>query len=221
ANALLARDLATLFVGIIIAFASVPLIVGLDAYLELFPAIDDTLAARLSAVAGRGLGRFDDILISNTRVLCACFLISLLFRYLGVLFVIIYNAATWGVTFTYLIAAHLSDGAHGVGWGSLLAALAVPHVILEVAAYVTACMAGVFTSKCLLRYRIGSNAFVHVASSILKTVLVSGLLLIAAAAWEAVVLGSVPSDDASAERLPHLHPHDGDHNPITNQPPAR
>ena len=91
-------------------------------------------------------GNFLHIIINNVRVFFVFFLVGILFRYVGTLIVIVYNAATWGVV---LAAAASGAMIQGLDWWELaLATFALaPHIIFETLAYVLASMAGIFLSR--------------------------------------------------------------------------
>ena len=67
----------------------------------------------------------------------------------------------------------------------LVAPLAIlPHLTLEVLAYVLAAMSGVFLSKAVVKYDLGSTSFERVRGAVLTLAFLSMALILLAAALE-------------------------------------
>lgn len=183
ANARLALDLATLFVGIMLGFLLVALWAG-PKYLEWFSGLDSLLSSTGHDLSDRRNGNFFFLSFHNLRVLAAFFLIGLLLRYLGLLFVIVYNGALWGVIFGLAMRGVL-PGPEMHGFAALLVPLiALPHTLIEISADVVAAMAGVFTGRLLLLYSIGSPPFQRVGKAVLRLLIIAIVLLVFAAVIE-------------------------------------
>ena len=187
ANLLLVADLLCLFMGLITGFLLLPLVMGTTAYAEVFSGI-----ARFVDVRRASLARFDfadvgHILLVNLRVMLVFFLIGLLFRYVGTLLVVVWNAATWGVVFAASLAGTLWGTRQGSGWeGAQLALVVLPHLIVETAAYLFAATAGIFLSRACQRYRLTSDRFEQVGRTVLMLLTTALVLVVAAALLEGI-----------------------------------
>jgi uncharacterized membrane protein SpoIIM required for sporulation len=186
ANLLLFGDLLLLFAGLMAGFLAVPLALGMTTYAEVFSGI-----ARFVDVRRTSLGSFDfsgtrEILQVNVRVAMVFFLIGLLFRYVGTLIVVVWNASTWGVVFAAALAGGLVDTGTGIGAGLRLGAVVLPHLLVETAAYLCSAMAGIFLSKAVQRYRFMGERFEIVGRSVLSLLAVSLALVVLAALLEGI-----------------------------------
>lgn len=166
ANWLLARDILVLFVGLLLGYILLPIVLGMERYSSTFSSIQNMVDIRRMHLLDFDHGNWLAILINNSRVLLVFFLVGLIFRYIGTLIVIVFNAATWGVV---LAAALAGTFIHSAVWWQLpLITLALaPHIIIETGAYVLAAMAGIFLSRGAVRYRWHSSRFRSVGEAVL------------------------------------------------------
>ena len=185
ANFRLAISLLVFFLGVLVTYSAATLLVP---------------EARLPDLFGRQLGDFDvvsitdvvfddlgGILGNNVLVMLACFLFSLLYRHGGMLLVLAWNASVWGVIFPY-IARTAPDRSAGAVVYFLKSFVSIfPHLLLEAVGYVLVAMAGVFLSKALQKYELGSPRFTQVAGAVGRLVALSALTLALAGVVEACV----------------------------------
>jgi hypothetical protein len=186
ANLRLAVSLLTLFLGILLTYALATLVVPEARLVGLFERqIGDFGGHSITDVV------FDDlpaVLGHNAVVLVACFLFSLLYRHGGMLLVLAWNASVWGVVFPYIARTAPDQSAGGAVVYFLKSFTSIfPHLFLEALAYILIAMAGVFLSKALQKYEIGSGQFNQVAMAVARIAALSGLLLVVASAVEAMV----------------------------------
>ncbi|MFT7622689.1 MAG: hypothetical protein ACI9WU_001864 [Myxococcota bacterium] len=184
ANFLLARSLLVLFLGILASYVVA---------VQLSPAdrLDEWFDRQLGEFIGGSItdvhfGTAGDLAARNGLVLFVCFLFALIYRHGGMLLVLAWNASRWGVIFSY-IAVRASDQDDVVVWSYLLRTMIaiLPHLILEAVAYILAAMSGVFLSKALEKYDVGSVLFTAVVAAVIRLSVISGLILIVAATVEA------------------------------------
>ncbi len=183
ANAFLARDLLVLFLGLILGYGLLPLAMGAESYASTFSGIARFVDARRIHLLSFDHGRVVDILANNLRVFLVFFLIGLLFRYVGTLIVVVYNAATWGVVFAAALSGSLDRGA-GLAEAAVFLAAVTPHLMVETLAYLLAAMAGIFLSRGALRYRWTSERFLSVGAAVLRLAGLGAVLVATAAILE-------------------------------------
>ncbi len=186
ANLRLAMSLFTLFMGILGTYALVTLVVPDERLIGLFErqiggygghSITDVVFDDLGAVIGH-----------NVIVLVACFLFSLIYRHGGMLLVLAWNASAWGVVFPYIArtAPDQSTGGAVVYFFKSFASI-FPHLFLEAIAYILIAMAGVFLSKSLQKYELGSKPFNQVAMAVARIGALALAVLVTASVVEAMV----------------------------------
>lgn len=123
-------------------------------------------------------GTFDRIIINNVGVLVIAFLFSFLFGS-GAIFILAWNAS--------VLAAAIGLAAKSIGgWSGFPIAVLVffPHGSLEILAYLIGAIAGGLFSVLLMRRH--SKCFWMIVADSLKLLAVAAVLLVAAAAIEAV-----------------------------------
>jgi hypothetical protein len=123
-------------------------------------------------------GGFSSLLATNAVVWLGSFLGALLYEHAGMLLVLGWNAARWGMVLSFLARV---EGASLAG----TLAPALPHLVLEAGAYILAAMAGVFLRRGVARHALGSAAFARVARAVIGLVVLGGAVLAAAAFTEA------------------------------------
>ncbi|MFW5829296.1 MAG: stage II sporulation protein M [Planctomycetota bacterium] len=181
ANRALAVELGSLFLGLAAGFALGPMLLGEQAYYQVLPGSQELA----DPIARLDLAPLLEILVHNLRVYALFFLIGVVFRYMGILFAIIYNASQWGLVIGVSVVGqsiYQQDG--GRLSGLLLVLCLLPHVLLEIVSYVLAAMAGVFISRLVGRYRLFSPRLNRVMLSIYKVLGLGLLVLILAALVE-------------------------------------
>ena len=189
ANIRLALNLSMLFLGVAIGYALLPLFMGVTNYSNLVYGADELLSNERSTLAYMHFHNVAEIWLHNIRIFTVFLLVGLIFRYLGILFVIIYNASLWGLLYAGAMEGSLFAEKTSV-WQTMGFILSMmPHLICEIAAYVIAAMAGVFFARLISRYRLLSPKLVPIARSILFLVGIGLLVLTAAALLEGLVAG--------------------------------
>ena len=189
ANFRLAISLLVFFMGVLVTYSAATLVVP---------------EARLTDLFGRQLGDFDVVSITdvifddlggilghNLLVMLACFLFSLLYRHGGMLLVLAWNASVWGVVFPFIARTAPDRSAGAVGYFLKSFVSIFPHLLLEAVGYVLVAMAGVFLSKALQKYEVGSDRFNRVAVAAGKlVVMAAGMVALAGMveAWVAPAL---------------------------------
>jgi len=186
ANFRLAASLFTLFMGILVTYVVFTLIVPEVKLLDLFERqIGDYGGHSITEVA------FDDfgaIVGNNLLVLVICFVFALIYRHGGMLLVLAWNASVWGVVFPYIArtAPDLTPGGPLVYFAKSFASI-FPHLFLEAVAYILVAMSGVFLSKAVQKYEVGSQKFLQVGGAVLRIALLAVTVLVVASVVEALV----------------------------------
>jgi uncharacterized membrane protein SpoIIM required for sporulation len=185
ANKRLAAELTGLFLGTTAGYLAGPVLLGAEGYFSLM------VGARElgDPIARLDLAPVKEIFVHNMRVFGLFFLLGFVFRYLGILFAIVYNASIWGLVIGVSVMADTTAvylGSLSVG-GPVLVLLLLPHAILEILAYVLAAMAGVFVSRLVGRYRLFSPKLTGVMLSIYKVLIIGIAVLGLAAVTEALI----------------------------------
>lgn len=114
-------------------------------------------------VKGQGFGQsqllqtnfqneLEPLAIHNTLVLVNCFLLAVLFRAGGLMLVLGWNATHWAGSFTEIWHAMHSETLISTSVLGML--VIVPHLILEVTAYILAGLSGLFLSKASTKYAL-------------------------------------------------------------------
>ena len=175
---------------------------GMFVVFTFFSTIMPTLAANvlfrqqleLIGVAGKAVAfsqpLFTGLLANNVKVLFLCFVVSLVLGN-GAIFLITWNASVWGTIFGNIA----KTGAIAVGKNPFIYLLLIlisvlPHVILEIGAYIFATISGTELSEGFLKERFGSPAFRNLIAINALILLLSILVLVAGAAVETYVLNN-------------------------------
>lgn len=183
ANLQLARSLLVLFFGVLCAYALAVLLLDADRLEEWFgPQLGAYAHGPLTDV---DFGAARDLLAHNGRVMAIAFFFALVYREGGLLFVLGWNASRWGILFSYAALMAHQEGAGSVMGHVVRTMICVlPHLVLEVVAYVLVAMAGVFLHKALRRYQLTSARFARVGRAVLVLVAIAAVALGAAAVAE-------------------------------------
>lgn len=190
ANLGLILRLSALFGGIVLGYLVLPLVIGVERYLAAMGGAAALVEAERASLATLRFDAFNEILLVNLRVYLIFLLVGIVFRYLGILFVIIYNACQWGVIFAAAAGGgFVHDGRGALAGAAELAVTVAPHLLFEIAAYVVAAMAGVFLGRMALRYRPLSPKMRRLTVGILRLVAVGLVLVFLGAGAEALWAG--------------------------------
>lgn len=166
ANRRTALSFLAMFAGILVAYVAAALYFGED---HVEPAFGFALeAAHLHAdtILTRRFDSFLSILQHNLVVLACVTALSFVYRSIGALFALAWNACVWGYVLTVLIWRGLeTTDSSGFGFVVIAAAALFPHLLLEGLAYVLAALAAVYMSKALFKYPIRHPVMPRVAQS--------------------------------------------------------
>ncbi len=140
------------------------------------------------AVFSRGL--FMGIFANNIKVLFLVFAVSLALGN-GAIFLIAWNASVWGTIFGNIA----KTGAMAVGKNPFIYLVLVlfsvlPHVILEIGAYIFATISGTELSEGFLKERFGSESFKNLIAVNALILILSLVVLVLAAIVETIVLNT-------------------------------
>lgn len=187
ANLRTAASLLALFAGVFSVYLLVASIPG--GHLEQALRFAERWAAiRGDTILSRRFGSFGGLLAHNLGVLGAFFLLSLVYRSLGALLALSWNAALWVVSLSLLMQRAQEAVAmpralfFAAAWGAVL-----PHLILEASSYVAASLASIYASRALLLYPPADARFRAVVGAVARILLASLALLVAAALVESVL----------------------------------
>ena len=103
------------------------------------------------------------------------------------LLVLAWNASVWGVVFPFIARTAPDQSAGAVGYFLKSFVSIFPHLLLEAVGYVLVAMAGVFLSKSLQKYEVGSARFNQVAVAAGKLVVLASGMVALGGVVEAVV----------------------------------
>jgi hypothetical protein len=186
ANARTGLGLAMLFLGCVLGYSAIGMVLPVQELQELF-----TNQVRDVNLGDLGRVRFGsplEIGLHNLGVAMLFFVLALPFGEGGVMLVVCWNASVWGASFG-LLAQHMARrGGLGLvdAWLRVVVAHA-PHLVLETLAYTVAGLAGTFLSLALQRHRLDSALL----PSILRSVWLMGAVGVALVVAGAVVEGLV------------------------------
>ena len=178
ANRYLLAQLGLLFFGIFVAFALPLGILGQVLYEEWLPGSRFLVDTQRITSEDLRVGGVLTTMSHNLKVFMAFLVVGFIFSYLGIMFVIVYNAAIWGLTMVSVMA-----GAGVLGASKVVVAL-LPHLVIEIAAYTLAAMSGVFLVRALSRYRWLSPKLNRIASGITQLILLGAVMVTIGAALE-------------------------------------
>lgn len=179
ANIDMAVSVMVIFLACLIAYASLSFVLHNEAVkIVFFSQIHDTMTHT------HFVAKDFASLLSNRIMICFIFfIVSLIFR-VGSLFILVWIASVWGLIYG-MYFKHDFTMIPGVGhYSNIVGLVGTSIVILKTFAYITACMAGVFLSKALGKYKFSSTEFKQVSKAVFSIIVVSVLLLVGAVYWE-------------------------------------
>jgi hypothetical protein len=191
-----ALSVLAVFLGIFAAFVVATPFFGPDSVERRFGFLLETPTEQ--SIVTQSWGPPLPLLGHNLLVLGSGVVLGLVYRSFGVLIVLAWNAASWGLVLPFLVDRALHSGEHQpvvLIAASLVGVL--PHLILEALAYVTAGLAAVFGSNQLTTTdATGAGVSAkRVAKSCAIMLAIASVLLAAAAMlesyWTPFVLGAL------------------------------
>lgn len=193
ANLRTAASLMALFLGVFLVYLVVMAFPGSHQE-QAFGVAERWASIKDDTILSRRFGSFTGLAIHNLGVLGTFFLVSLVYRSLGALLVLSWNAALWAISLSLLMrraqeVVVMSKALFfAVAWAAVL-----PHLLLEAASYAVASLASIYLSRALLLYSLGDERFRAVAGAVGRILLASLGLLLAAAFIESLLPGFVLS----------------------------
>lgn len=188
ANKKLCISLLDIFLGIILGYGCVTLLIKPEAALNL---LDRQLGVYSGIRPGFNLididfGTFPELIKHNFSVLLVVFLFAIMYRTGGILLVIAWNASTWGTVFSYIARNSIQYTGIIKGLKTLLVTyLSVfLHLVTESGGYILAAMAGFFISKACIKYFKDTEKLLRVIKAAFLIFLLSVISLTASALIE-------------------------------------
>lgn len=186
ANLITTSRLASLFVGCVVGYSVVGLLVPAeDLYAMFSNQVRDVALGDLRRVR---FGEWAAVATHNIGVALLFFLLALPFRDGGVMLALCWNASVWGASFGLLAQNMASRLPLGLldAWLRVLIAHA-PHLLLEALAFTIAGTAGTFLSQGVERHRLDSSSLPGLLRSIWIMSMVALLLIGLAALIESTL----------------------------------
>lgn len=179
ANMDMALSVMIIFLSTLLAYAALSTVLQTEAVkIVFFSQIHDTMTHTHFVST-----EFSAMLMNRLMICFIFFIVSLIFR-VGSLFILVWIASVWGLIYG-MYFKHNFAMIPGLGhYSSIIGLSGTMILILKTFAYITACMAGVFLSKALGKYKFSSPEFKQVFKAVAMIVLVSFTLLIGAVYWE-------------------------------------
>lgn len=188
ANIATAVSMLALFAGVFAVYA---------AAVGFLPAtrIDKTIAvvaqvARIGedTILTRRFGSFFGLMAYNAGVLLTLSVVSVVYRSLGALLALSWNAALWATALGVLIRRAAGETAISKGlFVSVACAAILPHLLLEAAAYVTGSLGAIFLSRAMMLYRWDDERMPSVRKAVTRLYIAALALLVAAALAESTL----------------------------------
>ena len=176
-----------LFLGFVVSFALWYVFLP-DAHLsEVFSVQSETISGVWSDVTGAAASptkAVTGLLVHNTKVLFFCLLFAFFYGF-GAIFILTWNASVIGAAIGDTVRSSV-----GVGFFSSISAGLLKyliHGIPEIVAYFTAGLAGGIISIAVINHDFKSPMFKHVLKDSIDLIVISLLLLVAAAVLEVFV----------------------------------
>lgn len=159
-----AVSVMAVFVGAIVGYASVAVVIGEASALSAFQFALDSAGIGHDTILTRRFGTFLPLLGHNALVLLMFVALAFVYRSYGALLPLLWNACVWGVVLTVLVRRGLAQSDGSAIAFVLIALLALgPHLLLEALGYVVGALAGIFLSKGVSKYGFGDPRFAQVA----------------------------------------------------------
>ncbi len=188
ANIATAVSILALFVGVFAVYAAA---VGFlpSARIEKTIAVVAQIA-RIGedTILTRRFGSFVRLMAYNAGVLATLSVVSVVYRSLGALLALSWNAALWATALGMLIrrAAAVTATSKGLFVGVACIAI-LPHLLLEAAAYITGSLGAIFLSRAMFLYRWGDPRIPSVGKAVGRLFFVTFALLTLAALAESTL----------------------------------
>ena len=120
----------------------------------------------------------------NLSVLITLALMSFVYRSLGAMFALGWNAGVWGVTIVLFMVVGRDTELNTVVYGTMILIAIFPHLIVEAASYLIGALAAIFLSRGLTIYRLNDTRLNRVMSAVGVLAILSVGLLVSGALLE-------------------------------------
>ena len=120
----------------------------------------------------------------NLSVLITLALMSFVYRSLGAMFALGWNAGVWGVTIVLFMGGGRDTELNTVVYGTMILIAIIPHLIVEAASYLIGALAAIFLSRGLTIYRLNDTRLNRVMSAVGVLAILSVGLLVSGALLE-------------------------------------
>ena len=120
----------------------------------------------------------------NLSVLITLALMSFVYRSLGAMFALGWNAGVWGVTIVLFMGGGRDTDLNTVVYGTMILIAIIPHLIVEAASYLIGALAAIFLSRGLTIYRLNDTRVNRVMSAVGVLAILSVGLLVSGALLE-------------------------------------
>ena len=120
----------------------------------------------------------------NLSVLITLVLMSFVYRSLGAMFALGWNAGVWGVTIVLFMGGGRDTELNTVVYGTMILIAIIPHLIVEAASYLIGALAAIFLSRGLTIYRLNDTRLNRVMSAVGVLAILSVGLLVSGALLE-------------------------------------
>ena len=120
----------------------------------------------------------------NLSVLITLAALSFVYRSLGTMFALGWNAGVWGVTIVLFMGGGGESGLSPFIYGIVILIAILPHLLIEAASYLVGALAAIFLSRGVSLYSIGDDRLNRVLSAVSVLALLSIALLASGAILE-------------------------------------
>ena len=124
------------------------------------------------------------VLIHNMSVLLSFFLLSFLYRSLGAMIALGWNASVWAITLTLLAGEGIARAENPVLYTLTIIVAIMPHLVVEAAAYLVGSLCAIFLSRGITLYSISNPLLKRVLAAVLVLAIASVVLIIFGALLE-------------------------------------
>ena len=120
----------------------------------------------------------------NLSVLITLALLSFVYRSLGAMFALGWNAGVWGVTIVLFMGGARDTELNTVVYAIIILIAIIPHLIVEASSYLVGALAAIFLSRGITIYRFNDTRLNRVLSAVGFLVILSVGLLVSGALLE-------------------------------------
>jgi hypothetical protein len=187
-NGKTASSLVMLFFGSCAAYLVAGMAWSEDAIQVYFGFALDAAQIGGSNVLDRRFDAFGSLVFHNLMVMLSVFALCVLYRSYGALLALGWNACVWVFVLVTLVRRAIeSTDLSGWYFGGTAALALVPHLCLEACAYVLAALAGIFTSRGIVRYTLSDLVFRQIMTAVAKLLVAGALMVLLAGLLESTV----------------------------------